>query len=318
MEIYLSLFILFVFIIFYRFNIIIANLLNLFEKNKVPLLGGVLLSIGVLLNNFYITNNNLETIYLVNTIFLILIFVIGFLDDKYDLNPVLRIIFMIILITFFIIYDGTYIQTLNFKYFGFYYFSENNFIRVILPIFCIIVFINAFNFTDGINGLAGLLGLSWFIYFAIKYTFVINLYLIFVIFLIFFLVLNFQNKSFLGDSGNYIISSIIGYLLILINKNIPFSIYVEEILLLLLIPGIDLIRLFFVRIKNKQNPLEGDFNHFHHILTKKLGLLKSLVIYLSLVNLPIYIFLIYEEVLFFLIILSISIYYYLINKFSKK
>ena len=134
------------------------------------------------------------------------------------------------------------------------------------------------------------------------------------LFLIFFLILNFSNKLYLGDSGNYIISLIIGYLLIVLNKKFVFSLYVEEILLMLLIPGLDLVRLFFIRIRNKKNPLKGDKNHLHHYLLRKMSLIKSLAVYLLLVNLPIYIFLFFEDSLIFLLILSSSVYFYIIKK----
>ena len=131
-----------------------------------------------------------------------------------------------------------------------------------------------------------------------------------------FSTLNFSNKLYLGDSGNYIISLIIGYLLIVLNKKFAFSLYVEEILLMLLIPGLDLVRLFFIRIKNKKNPLKGDQNHLHHYLFRKLGLIKSLTIYLLLVNVPIYIFLFYENFLILVLILSSLVYFYIIKKLS--
>ena len=35
-----------------------------------------------------------------------------------------------------------------------------------------------------------------------------------------------------------------------------------------MIPGIDMLRLFIFRIKNKKNPFSGDNNHIHHLLLK--------------------------------------------------
>ena len=97
----------------------------------------------------------------------------------------------------------------------------------------------------------------------------------------------------------------------------PESIYAEEILLLLLIPGIDLIRLFFQRIKNKKNPLIGDLNHFHHLLLKKYSLFRSLVIYLLLVNLPLYTYVLVEDLLGILIFISILTYSLLVRNLVK-
>ena len=40
----------------------------------------------------------------------------------------------------------------------------------------------------------------------------------------------------------------------------------DQIFLLMMIPGIDMLRLFIMRIGKKKNPFSGDQNHFHHRL----------------------------------------------------
>ena len=306
------------FIIFYYSGNSIAKKLDLYDDKKIPVLGGIYLLIGYILNYILNENSSENNLFFIEPLFLLPIFLIALLDDKFDLNPYFRLIIIVIISSVFISSENFYIQTLNFKYFGFFNIPDNKFINILLPIFCILVFINAFNFTDGINGLASLLGLSWFIYLGLKFNFLIESYHIFFIFLLFFLVLNFTNKLYLGDSGNYIISIIIGFLLIVLNKKFVFSLYIEEILLMLLIPGLDLIRLFFIRIKKKRNPLKGDKNHLHHHLVKKVGLVKSLIIYLLLVNIPIYVFLINEDLLIFLLVFSSLTYFFIINKLNRK
>ena len=166
---------LFVFLIFFQFNKQIANFFNVFDKNKIPLIGGLFLFIGLIINKIYLLNNNLLSIYFVDLFYLMSIFIVALLDDKFSLDPYFRLIFIVIIISLFINYEYFFIQTLNFKYFSFFYTPDNNFIKIILPIFCIIVFINAYNFTDGINCLAILLGISWFTYLAIKYHFLIEI-----------------------------------------------------------------------------------------------------------------------------------------------
>jgi hypothetical protein len=41
-----------------------------------------------------------------------------------------------------------------------------------------------------------------------------------------------------------------------------------------------MIRLFFVRLLNKKNPLKGDNNHIHHLLIKIFSPIKSFMIIL--------------------------------------
>ena len=43
---------------------------------------------------------------------------------------------------------------------------------------------------------------------------------------------------------------------------------VEEVVIIMLIPGLDLIRLFVNRVLNNRKFFESDLNHIHHILMK--------------------------------------------------
>ena len=97
------------------------------------------------------------------------------------------------------------------------------------------------------------------------------------------------------------------------NSDQPSLYYAEEIFLLLLIPGLDMLRLFIVRIFNKNNPFKGDHNHLHHRLFDKFGNLKTVLIYLVIINLPIYIFFISQEFLYSLIFISITTYFILLK-----
>ena len=63
--------------------------------------------------------------------------------------------------------------------------------------------------------------------------------------------------------------------------------YADQIVLYMLIPGLDLIRLFIIRIFKKQNPLSSDRNHIHHLLLRKYSLEKSLIILLLMIIFPI-------------------------------
>ena len=76
---------------------------------------------------------------------------------------------------------------------------------------------------------------------------------------------NRQNKMFLGDNGCLLLAYIISYCLIdLYNEN--KIIYSDTILILLIIPGLEIIRLSFERIKNNKSILEADRKHIHHIV----------------------------------------------------
>ena len=73
---------------------------------------------------------------------------------------------------------------------------------------CIIILINAPNFYDGINGQSGIFYLIVFsyLYFISGQNY---FYLFLILVIIFDLFLNLHNKIFFGDSGVYLVSSIV-------------------------------------------------------------------------------------------------------------
>ena len=138
---------------------------------------------------------------------------------------------------------------------------------------------------DGINLQSGLY--SIFVLSCIIFLYSNSLLIkILIISLIYFSYLNSKNKTFLGDSGTLLISFIIGYLFIKL-YNLDYINYADEITLYMLIPGLDLIRLFILRILRKKNPLSSDRNHLHHILLNKFSFKNTLFIIFILIILPI-------------------------------
>jgi len=66
----------------------------------------------------------------------------------------------------------------------------------------------------------------------------------------------------------------------------------DEIFILMMMPGIDMARLFIERGLKKKNPLTADGNHFHHILLKRFKLNYVLLINFTLILVPIIAYLI--------------------------
>ena len=212
------------------------------------------------------------------------IFLLGFVDDKINLKANSK--FLILTLTIFILLildNNLIIRDVKFS------FHERTFgldtFAVFFSIFCFLVFINAFNMFDGINLQSGLY--SIFVLSCIIFLYSNSLLIkILIISLIYFSYLNFKNKTFLGDSGTLLISFIISYLFIKL-YNLNYINYADEITLYMLIPGLDLIRLFILRILRKKNPLSSDRNHLHHILLNKFSFKNTLFIIFLLIILPI-------------------------------
>ena len=243
-----------------------------------------------------------------------LIFLLGFIDDKINIRANFKFLYLSLIILILLLIDtGTVLKTINFSFYEksieLYRFD------LIFSIFCFLVFLNAFNMFDGINLQATLY--SIFIFSCILIFFVKSL-LIFIltISLVGFSYLNLKNKAFLGDSGSLLLGFLVSYLFISL-YNSHYINYADQIVLYMLIPGLDLIRLFIIRIFHKKNPLTSDRNHLHHLLISKYSLKVSLTVIISLIFFPIVLeFFIINNI--YNILLTILVYFILIFYIQRK
>tara|TARA_B110000027_G_C16062551_1_gene275218 strand:+ start:36 stop:554 length:519 start_codon:yes stop_codon:yes gene_type:complete len=170
---------------------------------------------------------------------------------------------------------------------------------------------------DGINLQVGIYSIGVFfalIFFTIEYLFLILL----IISLLVFLYLNHKSKVFLGDSGSNLLGFIISFIIIYIANNYENSnLSIENIFILMMLPGLELIRLFVSRLRKNRHPFSADRNHIHHLILDREGYLKSLLItklyFISLIILMI----IFEVYLQLIIVGYIILYIYIIKKYEK-
>ena len=98
--------------------------------------------------------------------------------------------------------------------------------------------------------------------------------------------LNLKGFLFYGNSGSLTMSSILPYLILYIYNIRENDIYIFSYISLIIIPTLDMIRLFIVRLINKKDPFTKDLNHLHHILLNRYNLKTALIIYCSLCFMP--------------------------------
>jgi UDP-GlcNAc:undecaprenyl-phosphate GlcNAc-1-phosphate transferase len=294
-----------------------------FHLKQIPPAGGIILIINILVY-FIITNfsdqylliekfydNKFEFYVFICASFII--FLIGLFDDKYNLSPNYKFLLLSIVILIVLVLDNTLvISTMKISFFD--KIINFNQYSIFFTYFCFLVFLNAFNMFDGINLQASFYTIIILIFIKILYidSFFINVLLIF---LIGYSFLNYQNKSFLGDGGSLLIAFIIGYIFIKL-YNIEKIIYVDEVFIFMMVPGIDLIRLVFKRVLNSQNPLRGDRNHLHHLVSAKFSFIKSTMIVQFLIIAPL-LMLYFDINRFFIIIVTIFIYFLFLYKLKK-
>ena len=243
------------------------------HKNPTPYYGGTVLFINIIL--VVIFNYNFQIIYPYSFTFLFLLtslFFMCLIDDINNISANFRFFLTIIILTFiFSFYPNLRLENLRFEFID--YNVEFYLYSLPVSVFCLFALIQAVNMLDGINGQVVI-----YITFLLIVTnfFSLNISIYLLPFLIIFLYYNLFGKSFLGDSGSYLLAFFTGLLLINLHQKKIF--FADEIFLLISIPGYEMIRLFATRILNRKNPFLGDRHHIHHLLLNKFNVQKASVI----------------------------------------
>jgi UDP-N-acetylmuramyl pentapeptide phosphotransferase/UDP-N-acetylglucosamine-1-phosphate transferase len=292
------------------------------QQKPISLLGGALIIINVfiffLFSNFFFQNFDdliFESFFnvLIFLILSVIFFFLGFFDDKFTISANKKLFFSIIFLSLLFYFDSNLlIRDLSFSFLKKRIILGN--FSFIFTIFCFLLFINAFNMLDGINGQAGTYSL--FLSFVLFNKGIFPSFtIILIICLFFFLLLNLNNKTYLGNSGSLTLGILFSYLFV---KSYSFhKFYADEIFLIMCIPGFDLLRLTIMRMYKKAHPFKADNFHIHHLIIKKLKFFKTFILIQVLLISP---YLIYNVInnFYLAFLLSLSTYSFLIIKFYPR
>jgi UDP-GlcNAc:undecaprenyl-phosphate/decaprenyl-phosphate GlcNAc-1-phosphate transferase len=323
----ISIFILFqILIILYFKNL--STFFNFFDSpdnirkkhsHKTSLLGGSIIFLSLIFNyvlflidNFFVLNqefffkSHIQYMYFSVTCFLM--FAIGLVDDKYNLGHFAKMFSTSIVIFTLVFLDKDLV--INKIQLSFYSEIINvSKISLIFTTLCFLLFINAVNMFDGIDGQVGLYSL-FILSLILFFTGINDLIIFLLISFITFLCLNLQKKCFLGDSGTILIGFIFSYLLIKLYKS-DIIYFADKIFLIMIIPGLDMLRLFAERLIKKKNPFKGDNNHIHHLFQLKFSKFKSILYSQLLIIIPVISSFYFN--LLMIIFLTIIIYFLIIT-----
>jgi len=230
------------------------------STTTTPVIGGLIIMFYLI-----IFNHDLKFVY-----FCSLIFLLGLFSDLIVLKKPLTkfILQLIVVLSFLLFYD---LKILSTKIFFLDYFLDNKIFSILFTLFCLLILLNGANFIDGINTL--LCGYCLLVLGAIFYissnnininSNIINLEeFLLILFMIF--LFNFFSKLYLGDSGAYLISFMVGYYLIdIANNNLIIS--PIFIVLLLWYPAFENFFSIFRKFFNKSHPSNPDNFHLHQLL----------------------------------------------------
>ncbi|HEY3369636.1 MAG TPA: MraY family glycosyltransferase [Prolixibacteraceae bacterium] len=267
----------------------VSKIINLFDvpnhrsaaKQIVPTLGGIGIFAGFTIGTIVSSKSfNIDELkYLFAGV--IVMFLIGLKDDIVGL-PARKKFMGQIIIALYLVLIGNYSVT-NFH--GIFGIEEIGYIAgVIISLIAIVGIINAVNLIDGVDGLAGGVGLLvslvygfWFLN-AGDYIYSFSCFSLagsLIAFLLYNIFGN-TNKIFMGDTGSLILGTIIAAM------TIHFNTYQSEIsgvvhglpalsLAIIIVPVIDTIRIFAIRISQGRSPFSPDMNHIHHNILKLTG-----------------------------------------------
>ena len=207
-----------------------------------------------------------------------IIFILGVIDDIFVLHAWKKVMGQILVSL--ILTAKAHLIISNLQGLG-GIFEISNIFSYPLTFFAIILVINSFNLMDGVDGLAASVGLV--ASFAFGLFFYINNNLPYAILsfamagsLLAFLMFNFPPaKIFMGDSGSMLIGLVNAILLIKFIEtagSVPLFPVASSIAVgfgILVIPLLDVLRVFIIRLTKGVSPFEPDRNHLHHLLLNK-------------------------------------------------
>ncbi len=267
----------------------LSNLLNLTAKpgfrsshqSATPTLGGIAIFASTLIAFFLwphadeVRDANITSLSVVG---LTILFFLGLKDDILALDPTKKLLIQICA-SLSLIVMGDFKVDYLYGIFDWYFIPD--WLSIPLTVLIFIALINAINLIDGIDGLAGGISLIagivlgiWFMIYG-HYAFACLAYSMSGA-LLGFLRFNFSktSKIFMGDTG----SLVVGYLLSLfcvqfLRLNVSTRHHEDAfvnapivLLVILIVPIFDTLRVFIVRLVRGGSPFVADRNHMHHLL----------------------------------------------------
>ena len=248
------------------------------HKGKIPTLGGLAIFLGFLFTySLFVDWFEFTKIpFLIPAI--IIIFGIGIKDDILVTAPIVKLLGQIIAAFIIVGMGDLRITDLH----GFFGIELNYLASISISIFLMVFIINGFNLIDGIDGLAAITGIITIISFGVWFYLNGNYHIPIMssalvgglIAFAYYNVFSKHQKIFMGDTGSLMLGFLLSVVAISFSEftipekypNHPFTMNSGPAvaLAILIVPVIDTIRVFFLRVSQGKSPFTADKNHIHH------------------------------------------------------
>lgn len=256
------------------------NLLDVPDQRKdhagrIPLIGGIAIYISVVLSSAIFFDLTIQLMGLLAISGVVTL--VGLLDDKFRLPAKFRL--WVQLLAGIALATGAKLYLTSFGNLFGMGLIELGFIGIPITAIAVAGITNAYNMTDGIDGLAASLSLVAILgLLAVVHTTAseaeVHILLFYGLSLCVFLVFNLQlftrsrEKIFLGDAGSMFMGFSIAGFMIYFSQGENAAIKPVTALWLVAIPLFDIVSAMIRRILKGKSPLVADKTHFHHILIK--------------------------------------------------
>jgi UDP-GlcNAc:undecaprenyl-phosphate GlcNAc-1-phosphate transferase len=206
---------------------------------------------------------------------------VGFVDDRHEVPPVMRILLLLVfLATAFALDPGLISSSLHWYSFG--DVAVPGWVYVPLMAATAIGLVNSVNMADGQNGLVGSMFVVWSACLSIvSHGTLAAMAEVLCATSIVFLAFNLKGKIFLGDCGSYGVTFAIGLMVTLAHARNEVSL--ETVIVWFFIPVVDCLRLMISRPLRGRSVFHGGRDHFHHRLIDSIGRPLSVTVYIAAV-----------------------------------
>jgi UDP-GlcNAc:undecaprenyl-phosphate GlcNAc-1-phosphate transferase len=242
------------------------------HRGDIPLVGGIGIFSGLLMVMALTQNLVDHWAYLTAAALLVMV---GVWDDALGISPARRLAFQAGSVLLFAVLGGAYIADLGmvFPALG---IASLGWMAIPFTVFAGVGVINAFNMSDGVDGLCGTLTLVALVGLGIAAGLAgreSELILIVALIgsLIGFLFFNVrlpqreQAMVFLGDAGSYLLGLSVAYLCIRLSQGADRAISPVTALWFCMVPLLDTIGMILRRARRGQSPFSPDREHIHHV-----------------------------------------------------
>jgi UDP-GlcNAc:undecaprenyl-phosphate/decaprenyl-phosphate GlcNAc-1-phosphate transferase len=245
------------------------------HKQPIPSLGGIGIFIGFVISLLLTVSIETAPSFQFFLVASLILFFVGMADDITNMSA-LKKFFVQVFVAAILVYKGGLLINNMHGFLGVYQI-DNTFAQL-FTMLTIVVIINSYNLIDGIDGLAGSIGLitsscfATFFFMNKQFEYAIMGYTLSAAIGAFLIYNFYPARIFMGDTGSLMLGLINAILAIKFIQIAPTASVTPIVAApavcygILLLPLMDTLRVFGMRMLKGKSPFSPDRHHLHHLL----------------------------------------------------